>query len=74
MSIDYSEYPVHDNVSADTLVAGDQTFIDGDVVVITRVDSDRPDIDEIRVYVDNLTGDDDYFDLYADDRYDLWSY
>ena len=72
--IDEAEITIYDpNVSADTLEAGDQTIIDGDLVVILFVDTDRPDPDEVFVKVENLSGGDDEFTLYADDTYELWS-
>ena len=74
MSIDQTEYPIHDHVSADTLEVGDQTLIDGDAVIILTVDKDREDIDEVYVTFENLTGISDDAALFADDVYPLWSH
>jgi len=62
-----------DTVPAYSLVPGDQAIIEGDLCVILTVDDDRDDIDEVFVTVDNQSGEDDSFALYADDEYVLWS-
>lgn len=66
------EHEVIDTITADTIEVGDNLIIDGDLVRVTAVDSDREDIDEVFVSVENLTGDDDSFVLFADDPYDVW--
>lgn len=66
------DYTIDGTLSADTLVAGDQIIIEGDLCIIRKVDFDREDIDEVYVWVENLSGGDDEFALYADDYFDVW--
>ena len=63
-----------DSISADTLVRGDQIIIEGDLCIIASVDSDRDDIDEVFVTVENLSDPTETeFPLYADDYFDVWT-
>lgn len=73
MSIQDTDAEIYDHVTADSLEVGDQTIIDGDMVVILTVDKDREDIDEVYVTFENLTGDAEDAPLYADDVFPLWS-
>lgn len=66
-------YEIIDNISADTIEAGDQIVIEGDLIEIKSV-SETDDIDEIVVHgYNNTTGDVEEFSLYADDYFDVWS-
>lgn len=63
-----------DTVSADTLVPGDQIIIQGDLLIIRTVDSDREDIDEVLIKGENLTNpDEDEFAVFADEYFQVWS-
>jgi hypothetical protein len=73
MSIQDTDAEIYDHVTADSLEVGDQTIIEGDMVVILSIDTDRDDIDEVLVKVENLSGTEDEFPLYADDLYPLWA-
>lgn len=65
---------VIDNISADTIEAGDQIIVDGDPIEVTHVDNDREDIDEILVRgFSHDSGDTVEYPLYADDYYDVWT-
>ncbi len=66
------DYTIDGTLSADTLEVGDQIIIEGDLCIIRKVDSDREDIDEVYVWVENLSGGDEEFALYADDYFDMW--
>ena len=63
-----------DTVSADTLEAGDQIIIQGDLFIIRTVDADRDDIDEVRLVGENLSDPtEDTYDVYADEYFQVWS-
>lgn len=71
--MDNEDIIITDNVSADSLIAGDQIIVDGEYFIIRTVDKDRDDIDEVFVTGENLSGGDTEFPLYADDYYDVWA-
>lgn len=62
-----------DNVSADTLSAGDQIVIQDELFIIHSVNADMEDIDEILVTGENLSGGENSFSLFADDYFDVWT-
>lgn len=70
MNIDANIYDV---VTADSLIVGDQTIIDGDYIEVKSV-TETDDIDEIIITgYSHTTGDTETYSLFADDFYDLWA-
>lgn len=66
-------YTIIDSIAADTVEAGDQIIIEGDLIEVRSV-SESDDIDEVIVSgYNNTTGDVDQFSLYADDYFEVWT-
>lgn len=62
-----------DNISADSILVGDQIIIEGDPIEVTDVQP-SDDIDEVIIMgYSHESGDTERYHLYADDYYDLWS-
>jgi len=63
-----------DNISADTIEVGDQILVEGDPIEVTKVDTNRPDPDEVLVIgYSHESGDRVEYPLYADDYFDVWA-
>jgi hypothetical protein len=62
-----------DNISADTIMVGDQILIDGDPIEVKSLGTSG-DYDEVIVRgYSHETGDTAEYSLYADDFFDVWA-